>query len=258
MSSLASWFGALADWTVLGPLLLAATIGGLVRGFTGFGFAMVFMPIAASVVAPPLALAIIFFIDMPFALVLGARALPKADWRNVVLLIAAAACFFPVGLYLLTTLDPLATRWTISAIVLAAVVLLASGWRYRGKPGPPLTLAVGSVSGLFNGLASLSGLPIAVFWLSSQTKKPIEIRHDMQAYFGLSTLVSTAIMASRGLLTLEALKLALWLAPAYGLMMFIGTRGFHLSSEATFRRVAYLIILLAAVLGAPALDRFVR
>ena len=50
-------------------VLLAATLlGGLVRGFTGFGFAMVFMPLASIVLGPVAALGLIWFIDLPVAL----------------------------------------------------------------------------------------------------------------------------------------------------------------------------------------------
>lgn len=43
-------------------LIVATFLGGLVRGFTGFGFAMVFMPLASVVVGPVAALGLI---DMP-------------------------------------------------------------------------------------------------------------------------------------------------------------------------------------------------
>lgn len=239
-------------------LLLATLLGGLVRGFTGFGFAMIFMPIASSVVPPPLALPLIFLIDCPFALVLGARATRHADVRSVLTLLVAAACFLPVGLWLLTTLDAQVMRWIISGLILGALAMLASGWRYHGKPGMHLTLGVGSFSGLFNGMASLGGMPLALFWLSSQTRKPVEIRADMQSYFGFSTVVSMSILALKGLLSLKALLIACLLMPLYGCGLIIGTRGFHVASETTFRRIAYAVIFLAAVLSLPILDGVIR
>lgn len=239
-------------------LVLAAALGGLVRGFTGFGFAMIFMPIAASVVAPPLALAIIFVIDCPFALILGARAARRAEIGSVVSLLAAASLTLPIGLALLTGLDPVLTRWLIASAILLALALLASGWRYRGRPGLRLTLGVGSVSGLFNGFASLGGMPLALFWLSSQTKRPIDMRADMQTYFGLSTLVSMALLGFKGLLGREALLAGLALMPIYGLGLWLGTLGFSRASEATFRRIAYAIILIAALIGMPAFDGVLR
>jgi hypothetical protein len=216
------------------------------------------MPLAASVLSPPVALAVIWTIDAPFALYLGTRAYPDADKSGVFTLLAAATVMFPVGLYALIHVDALVVRWIISGLVIAAVVMLASGWRYRGRPGLPLTLSVGSLSGLFNGLASLSGLPLALFWLSSQSRQPAEIRADMQTFFLFSTFVSGAILAWRGILTVETLMIALSVMPAYGAMLYLGTRGYRIASETTFRRIAYAIIALAAILSLPVLDGWIR
>lgn len=258
MPDLASLTAHLPEARVMAVLLVAALCGGLVRGFTGFGFAMIFMPIASSVVPPSLALVLIFLIDCPFALVLGPLAARRSDIRAVSTLLLAASLMLPVGLWLLVTLDPRLMRWIICGLILATLGLLMSGWRYRGRPGLPLTLGVGGVSGLFSGMASLGGMPLALFWLSSQTKTPQAIRADMQTYFGLSTLVSMGMLAFKGLLNMPALIIAAVLMPIYGLAMALGARGFHLASEATFRRIAYVIILLAALLGLPALDGVLR
>ena len=64
-------------------VLLAATLlGGLVRGFTGFGFAMVFMPLASVILGPVAALGLIWFIDLPFALPIAARSATTGTRRG--------------------------------------------------------------------------------------------------------------------------------------------------------------------------------
>ncbi|MBY0612662.1 MAG: sulfite exporter TauE/SafE family protein [Beijerinckiaceae bacterium] len=237
---------------------LAAAIGGLTRGFTGFGFAMIFMPIASSVLSPKEALATIWVIDAPFALLLGWKAFRTADRRGVISLLAASSLVFPLGLALLVHVDPVVVRWLISLTIMALVAVLASGWRYHGKPGLPLTLGVGALSGLFGGMASLSGMPLALFWLSSQAKRPVDMRADMQSYFGLSTVVSGVILAWNGVLTVNTALLGLAMMPVYGAMLYAGTHGFRVASPVTFRRAAYSVILLAAVLSLPALDSLLR
>lgn len=237
---------------------LAAAVGGLTRGFTGFGFAMIFMPIASSVLSPKEALATIWVIDAPFALLLGWKAFRTADRRGVISLLAASSLVFPLGLALLVHVDPVVVRWLISLTIIALVGVLASGWRYHGKPGLPLTLGVGAMSGLFGGMASLSGMPLALFWLSSQAKKPAEMRADMQSYFGLSTVVSGVILLSNGVLTVNTALLGLAMMPVYGAMLYAGTHGFRVASPVTFRRAAYSVILLAAIISLPALDGLIR
>ena len=40
---------------------------------------------------------------------------------------------FPIGTYFLSRLEPVTTRWIISGFVFALLLLLLSGWRYRGQ-----------------------------------------------------------------------------------------------------------------------------
>ncbi len=134
---LATLFPALPS-SGLAILTLATLLGGLVRGFTGFGFAMVFMPLASIVIGPVAALALIWVIDAPFALPLAARSARRADWREVVPLLVAATLTLPIGLWLLLWLDRQTMRWLLAGLVLGAVALMASGWRYQGRPGLPL------------------------------------------------------------------------------------------------------------------------
>ena len=56
---------------------------------------------------------------------------------------------------------------------------------------------------------------------------------------------------TKGLLAseIETLLIAASVMPIYGLMLWLGTHGFRLASETTFRRIAYLVIALAAILS---------
>jgi uncharacterized membrane protein YfcA len=236
-------------------LLIGATfLGGLVRGFTGFGFAMVFMPLASIVLGPVAALGLIWVIDMPFALPVGFRAAKRAEWSEVVPLLIAATLTLPAGIALLTWLDQQTMRWVLALLVLAAVALMGSGWRYHGKPGLPLSLGVGAASGLCNGLASIGGMPLAVFWLSAQRNDRHRTRANLQAYIGLSTFVSGTILALKGIITLASALMALPLFAIYGAGLWLGTHAFGLASEQTFRRIAYLTIFLSALVSLPLWD----
>jgi uncharacterized membrane protein YfcA len=238
-------------------LVVATFLGGLVRGFTGFGFAMVFMPLASIVLGPVAALGLIWVIDMPFALPLGFRAAKHAEWSEVIPLLIAATLTLPAGIALLTWLDQGTMRWVLALLVLAAVALMASGWRYHGKPGIPLSLGVGAASGLCNGLASIGGMPLAVFWLSAQRNDRHRTRANLQAYIGLSTFVSGTILALKGIITLASVLMALPLFAIYGAGLWLGTHAFGLASEQTFRRIAYLTIFLSALVSLPLWDALI-
>jgi uncharacterized protein len=235
-------------------LFLAALVGGAVRGFTGFGFAMVFVPIASIFVGPTVAVPLIWLMDIPFAVPIAAKSYRHARWGEVIPLLIGASCLLPLGIYLLTVLDPTLTRWMIAIAIMLSVLALATGWRYRGTPGVPLSLSVGGLSGLASGLAQLGGMPLAVFWLAAQQNDAQQTKHNLNAYFGVVPIVSGFLMWRSGLLTFEIVKTALALCIPYGIGLLIGMWIFRFASEQTFRRVAYAVIACAAILALPVMD----
>ncbi len=101
-------------------LCAIAFVSGTARGFSGFGSALIFMPLASSVASPRLVAALLLIIDF----VAAAPLLPNA-WRQANRKAPAImALGVPVGTYFLTVLDPVATRWIISGFVAALLALL--------------------------------------------------------------------------------------------------------------------------------------
>jgi uncharacterized membrane protein YfcA len=253
---LATFFPGIAP-SGLATLLLATLLGGLVRGFTGFGFAMVFMPLASLVIGPVAALGLIWFIDVLFAVPIAARAARQAEWREVLPLLATSTLALPAGIWLLIWLDRETMRWILAALVLTAVALMASGWRYHGRPGVSLSLGVGVLSGLFNGMASLGGMPLAVFWLGTQRNDRHKTRANLLTFFGMSTVISGLTLWLTGILTPAAAVMAAPLMLVYGAGLWAGTHAFGLASESTFRRIAFLVIFLSAIVSLPLWDALV-
>ncbi len=254
MSSLLSFFMPGLTTGGISVLLAATLLGGLVRGFTGFGFAMVFMPLASIVLGPVAALGLIWFIDLPVALPIAARSAKHAEWREIVPLLLTATLALPAGVWLLIWLDRDTMRWVLAVMVLAAVGLMASGWRYHGRPSVPLSLGVGALSGLFNGMASIGGMPLAVFWLGAQRNDRHKTRANLQTFFGISTFISGAVLWWKGILTWPAVVMAVPLFAIYLVGFWGGSHGFRLASEASFRRIAYLVIFLSALVSLPLWD----
>ncbi len=99
-------FRAVFDFEALPVLAAAIFLAGLVRGFTGFGTALIFVPVAAAAFSPVQAIAIILIVDVPATLPLAPRALRDGDWREVARLLPGGLAGLSLGLFLLTRLDP--------------------------------------------------------------------------------------------------------------------------------------------------------
>ena len=82
-------------------LVCGALLAGIVRGFSGFGTAMIYLPFAAQVVPPLWAILTLMAMDVIGPIPLVKPALKDAQRRDLLLLLGGAACMLPVGLALL-------------------------------------------------------------------------------------------------------------------------------------------------------------
>lgn len=234
-----------------------AFISATARGFSGFGSALIFMPLASSVASPRLVAVLLLVIDFVAAAPLLPGAWEKADRKATAIIAVGALVGVPIGTYLLSRLDPVTTRWIISGFVFALLLLLLSGWRYRGKDHVAHSIGIGGLSGFCSGLAQTGGPPIVGYWLGRPITSELA-RANIVLYFGAADFFSLVSYAASGLITLDALRFALVVGPVYALGIKFGTSLFGRASETLFRAICYTLIALAVVFGLPVLDGVLR
>jgi uncharacterized membrane protein YfcA len=234
-----------------------AFVSGAARGFSGFGAALIFMPLASSLAAPQLVAALLLIIDFVAAAPLLPDAWRRADRKATAVMVAGALFGVPVGTYFLSRLDPVTTRWIISAFVGALLVLLLSGWRYRGRDHAGIAVGVGAVSGFCSGLAQTGGPPIVGYWLGRPLASTVA-RANILLFFGASDCFSAASYAIAGLITSDAIRLSLVIGPVYAIGVWFGASLFGKASDRLFRAICYILIAVAVIIGLPALDGVLR
>jgi uncharacterized protein len=234
-----------------------ALVAGTARGFSGFGAALIFMPLASSLAAPRLVAALLLIIDFVAMAPLIPNAWRHADRRATAVMVAGALVGVPTGTYFLTRLDPVTTRWIISGFVFALLLLLLSGWRYRGKDHAALAIGVGGLSGFCSGLAQTGGPPIVAYWLGRPLPANVA-RANIMLFFAASDVFSVVSYAVTGLITIEAIGFALIVGPVYAVGVALGAALFGRASEKVFRAICYALIAAAVVFGLPALDGVLR
>src|SRR3954453_7588223 len=143
--------------TVAMALSAIAFVSGTARGFSGFGSALIFMPLGSSIAAPRLVAALLLIIDFVAAAPLVPNAWKQADRKATAVMGAGALVGVPIGTYFLSRLDPVTTRCMISGFVAALLALLLSGWRYRGNDHATISIGIGGLSGFCSGLAQTGG-----------------------------------------------------------------------------------------------------
>ena len=232
------------------PVILIAFIAGLSRGFSGFGAALIFMPMASLFIGPKLAAPVLMVVDGIMALPLIPPAFKNANMREITFLLAGAIVGVPLGTYVLKFTDPLILRWIIAGLAIAMLALLISGWRYKAKPHDAAAVATGGLSGLFSGIAQIGGPPIIAYLLGSN-REGAQVRATTIVFFAGTGLMSAITYIAGGIVTSQVLWLALITGPAYGVGLWLGARIFGLASAETFRRVCFGLIALSVVLSLP-------
>lgn len=231
--------------------LAAATalLAGFVRGFSGFGAALILMPALSALTAPQIAIPVLQLIDTIAASPLAVRAWPKSRPAEIAPMLAGYALALPLGLLVLIYTDPALLTRIIAVFVLAVAAVIGLGYRNLTPPGPLATVAVGAAAGGCSGAVGIGGPPVVLFWLAGRDGAAT-VRANIMVFFVLSGFIALAGLAVAGLLTMETVRWALAIGPAYALGLWLGAKFFDPAREKLYRRFA---LFLVACVGALAL-----
>jgi uncharacterized membrane protein YfcA len=248
---------AILSQPVLPAVLAIAAFAGLVRGFAGFGAALVFVPLASALIDPATAVIMLWVADGLPTMPILFPALRDCRWPQVIPVAAGYALGVPGGVWLLVYADPVSLRWFMAGLVAVLLLLLASGKRYTGEPRAIFGVGVGAASGFLGGATQLSGPPVLAYWLGGPDLA-VRIRANVIVFFAIGTLLSGLGFLAAGLFSLERVVNGAAMIPVYSIGIFAGARLFGVASDAAFRRVALGLIAFAAIASLPALDFLLR
>lgn len=230
---------------VLAGVFLAAAV---VQGISGFGFALLAMPLLSFIVDPKDAVAVSTLVGTVASGSLLARHRHAVRWDLLWTLLVAAAAGMPLGLYLLVVIAERPLRLLLAVVVVAFAALLASGWRLRGS-SRGFDLAAGFTSGLLNTSLSTNGPPLVVA-LQARDLEPDEFRGTISALFFASSLMANALLARAGRYHEETLMHAAIGVPALLVGGAIGARIARRLPAAAFRRVVLALLVATALASA--------
>lgn len=224
---------------------VAALVGGLVLGFSGFGAALIMTPaftlLWEASVAVPTCLTLLVVANAQLFL----PALRACEPKTTSIMALAACLTIPLGSYALLAIDRDTMQRAIGAVVLLLVTVLALGFRYRGPRTPLVTSGVGILSGVLNGSTGMGGPPV-IFYLLSGPDSAARNRANLLAFYSVVNTVSLVALTIAGLLTWVILIRALLVVPFYAFGIWSGTRLFSLSDEKTYRRGAFALLFAVA------------
>lgn len=231
-------------------LLLAIGIAGIVRGFTGFGTALIFVPVGNIFLEPKQVITVIALTGLASTAALLPRAWRQGRPGEVGLLVGAAIVTVPLGLMLLDFLDRMTARWVITIIAGCTLAALIGGWRYTRAVPRPALLLIGACAGVLGGLTGLTGPVVILFYLAGQSLAQ-SVRANTILFLAALDVVLVGNLSWQGAINLPLVALALVLAVPYFTTTMIGQSLFDPRHERLYRWAAYGVIGLAVLSGLP-------
>jgi uncharacterized protein len=228
--------------------IAAALVAGLLRGFAGFGSAMLMAPIFAILFGSAEMIATIVAMELAISFHLFPAARRDCNWTVVAPMTIAACIAMPLGLWLLVNLDRAILTKLVSAIVAAFALVMLAGWRWRGMRGAVPSAVVGTLSGAMMATTSVGGPPVLLYMLSSDDA-PATVRANAITYYFATQFLLLAIMFAAGVAGMTALMRAAVLFPFMLGGSWGGVRMFRGADELFYRRVALGLLLAVGLFG---------
>ncbi len=236
--------------TGLAVIVFAAFLGGIVRGFSGFGTALIFLPIATPYLGPFGALIGLTIMDIFGPLPNVRRAWGAVDRGDLFRLVSGCAVMLPIGLWVLTQVEPEVFRYAVSLLAILMLVILILGLRYNGPVRRTMVAGIGGAAGFLGGVAGLPGPAVILFYMSRPL--PVEvIRATILLFLLVFDFLILGFLSAMGRVTVASAVLGFALAVPNLVGNWLGGWLFRPEREKLCRTAAYVAIALAALSGLP-------
>ena len=229
------------------PLLVLAPVafcGSVIFGITGFGAALITIPLATHVVPLPFALALFVLMDLANALRIGfenPRNALRAEWTRMAPMILAGTV---AGVTLLVNLPRQMATFALGVFVIAfALYSLVQRAGSRGRLRTGWAWVAGFAGGVSSTLFGAGGPPYAMYLSQRGLSK-----EQYRATLGFATLTSISLRSAAFIATGTLLDARVWLyalavVPAGLLGLWAAGHIFRrISREALMRAVALMLL----------------
>lgn len=227
-------------------VVAAVLIGGFMRGFVGFGGALVTVPILSVVWGPQAAVAITGVMGIPSLFQLLPEAVRYSERPIVIPVALSTFLTAPIGSWILVSADPKLMTIVISGLVIAMVAMLARGWTSKTEIRLPALIGAGAAGGLIQGAAGIGGPPVVAVALS-RAGSPKQQRANVLAVMTAIASASLLPLWYFGVLTRQVFIAGVLLFPLYVAATTFGSRYFSKGGHRHYRRAALTTLAAIAI-----------
>jgi uncharacterized membrane protein YfcA len=221
---------------------LAMLLAGFLRGLTGFGSALVAVPIISTLVEPQTVVPMMLIHGVATSIPLLIHARYEMEPLRIWPLMLGAIIGAPFGSYLLIVLDADTLRLLIGLVASGFAILLLVGFSHPVRRERLAFLPVGFFSGLFNGSSSMAGPPVILFF-ANQRMPPMVFRANIILFFFSTNIATAFAFIAGGVFSSDSLRLALAFGPPLVIGMYVGARYARSVNMRLFRGIALVAVM---------------
>lgn len=230
-------------------LMTGAALGGLVMGLVGFGTGLAALGFWLFVVDPALAVPLVCICSLATTIFTLKAYWHAVRWRRIAPFCLGAAFSLPIGVLLLTGLDPSVFKLAMGLFLIFYTLfrlLLLPELQIR-RAGRGADVLVGAGGGLLCGIAAIPG-PLTTVWCGLRGWTKDEQRGVYQPFNQGLLVFSLAGYAMNGLMTRELGIASLYCVPAALAGMWLGMMGYKRLDEEQFRRIVLWLLLASGLM----------
>ena len=228
------------------PLIAIAMVGGIMRGFAGFGTTLIMVPFFSLLMPPSESVFIALATDVLVMIPLLPNAVKDAQWKHIWPMIIGVFLATPLGVMVLTITKPEFMKIFIAILVIGSAFLLLSGWKYEGKRANSLSFFIGAFSSVINGATGIGGPPIAVYFMARGLSPKI-LRASLNSLAFIMEGAAALFIYFAGVFEFKILVTVFILFPFMLLFTWIGSKLFSVLDNSLFNKIILYFLLVFGV-----------
>ncbi|NKQ36642.1 MAG: sulfite exporter TauE/SafE family protein [Chloroflexi bacterium] len=217
----------------------------LVQATTGFGLALVSMPLLVAVVGIKTATPLVALIATAAELVILARYWRSIQFQSIKPLIISSVIGIPLGVFILREVDAAIITPILGVVILGYALYALFSPRLPRLAGRAWAYGFGFIGGILGGAYNTSGPPVIIYG-SCRRWPPDEFKGNLQGYFIPVTLLVLVVHGVSGNYTTAVWQYFLWAIPGI-ILGLIG--GFFISGRLDPNRFRKIVLILLVFLG---------
>jgi uncharacterized membrane protein YfcA len=225
---------------------IAVLLASLVAGLTGFGFAIVAVPILMILMPPKVVVPVVQLLSAVLQIAILVEARKGLDLKRVWPLLLAGIAGVPLGTYLLLILDPQTLRILVGVVVIISALAMLAGWRWSVRNEKVASVPVGLAGGALGASTGIPGPPVILFFTNQEMAKQ-GFRANLVLYFTCVGLVAVLSLLVSGLITQEVLIRWAGLLPAVAIGMLAGVWLARRVDQERFQQITLGVLILTGI-----------